>query len=49
MAKCSRHLDIIAYLHKPPGMLRGAGFAEANLEAIMHGSWLRFFREAWSC
>ena len=24
------------------------GYADADIDAIMHGNWLRFFREAWS-
>ncbi|MCW5849022.1 MAG: dipeptidase [Anaerolineae bacterium] len=38
-------LDTIADLQKIPGLLRARGYAEADVEAIMHGNWLRFLRE----
>jgi membrane dipeptidase len=40
-------LDTIADLQKIPGILRGRGYAESDVEGIMHGNWLRFFRKAW--
>lgn len=40
-------LDTIADLQKIPAILRGRGYAEADVEGVMHGNWLRFFREAW--
>jgi membrane dipeptidase len=40
-------LDTIADLQKIPELLRGRGFEESDVKAIMHGNWLRFFQEAW--
>lgn len=39
-------LDTIADLQKIPVLLRGRGYAEPDIEAIMHGNWLRFFQQA---
>ena len=39
-------LDTIADLQRIPGMLRQRGYTEADVEAIMHGNWLRYFRRA---
>ncbi len=41
-----RELDTIADLQQVPDRLRRRGYREADVEAIMHGNWLRFFREA---
>jgi membrane dipeptidase len=41
-------LDTIADLQKIPAMLRKRGYNEADIEGIMHGNWLRFFKEAWA-
>jgi membrane dipeptidase len=41
-------LDTIADLQKIPNLLRQRGYSEANVQNVMHGNWLRFFREAWS-
>ncbi len=41
-------LDTIADLQKIPELLRKRGYKEAAVEGIMHGNWLRFFREAWA-
>ncbi len=40
-------LDTIADLQKIPALLRNRGYAQRDVEAVMHGNWLRFFREAW--
>jgi len=40
-------LDTIADLQKIPGVLRRRGYKEADVEAVMHGNWLRFFQKAW--
>lgn len=40
-------LKTIADLQKIPGLLRKRGYRESDVEAIMHGNWCRFFREAW--
>ncbi len=41
-------LDTIADLQRVPEMLRRRGYAEADVEGIMYGNWVRFFREAWT-
>jgi membrane dipeptidase len=40
-------LDTIADLQKIPPLLRKRGYSESDVEAIMHGNWLRVFRKAW--
>ena len=37
-------LDTIADLQKIPNMLRRRGYTEPDIEAVMHGNWIRFFR-----
>jgi membrane dipeptidase len=44
--QCPRDLDTIADLQRIPDLLRARGYSEADIAAIMHGNWLRFFREA---
>ena len=41
-------LDTIADLQKIPPLLRDRGYAEADVEAIMRGNWLRLIERAWS-
>jgi len=41
-------LDTIADLQRLPELLRKRGYKEADVEGIIHGNWLRFFREAWT-
>jgi membrane dipeptidase len=40
-------LDTIADLQRLPDLLRRRGYKEDAIEAIGHGNWVRFFREAW--
>jgi membrane dipeptidase len=40
-------LDTIADLQKVPAILRKRGYSDADLKAIMHGNWVRFFQLAW--
>jgi membrane dipeptidase len=40
-------LDTIADLQRLPDMLRRRGYKEADVEGIMFGNWVRFFRTAW--
>ena len=42
-----RDLDTIADLQKIPSILSGKGYSEADIDLIMHGNCLRFFRDAW--
>lgn len=39
-------LDTIADLQKIPALLGKRGYSDADVEAIMHGNWLRLFRKA---
>jgi membrane dipeptidase len=41
-------LNTIADLQSIPDRLRKRGYREADIEGIMHGNWLRFFRKAWA-
>ncbi|MBI1830383.1 MAG: membrane dipeptidase, partial [Planctomycetes bacterium] len=41
-------LDTIADLQRIPGYLKKRGYSEADIEGIMHGNWLRFFKDAWT-
>jgi membrane dipeptidase len=41
-------LDTIADLQRLPELLRRRGYAEADVTAILHGNWVRFFRTAWT-
>lgn len=40
-------MDSIADLQKLDPLLRQHGYSEADVEAIFHGNWLRFFKRAW--
>jgi membrane dipeptidase len=46
--QCPHDLDTIADLQQIAGLLLGRGYGPEDVEAVMHGNWLRFFREAWS-
>jgi membrane dipeptidase len=41
-------LDTIADLQRLPAMLKARGYSNDDVEAVMHGNWLRFFRDAWA-
>jgi len=41
-------LDTIADLQKIPGLLKKRGYKETDIDAIMHGNWLRTLRKAWA-
>ena len=45
--RCPRDLDTIADLQKIPDLLRNRGYKEIDIEMIMHGNWVRFFKTAW--
>ena len=38
-------LDTISDLQRIPDLLRGRNYSEADVEGIMHGTWIRFFSE----
>jgi len=40
-------LDTIADLQMLAGLLRERGYSEADVEAILHGNWLRWLKDAW--
>jgi membrane dipeptidase len=42
-----RDLDTIADLQRVPDMLRRRGYKEVDIEGIMYGNWVRFFKGAW--
>ena len=46
--QCPRDLDTIVDLQKVAGLLRTRGYQPADIEAVMHGNWLRFFQRAWT-
>jgi membrane dipeptidase len=41
-------LDTIADLQRIPGYLKKRGYSDVDIEGIMHGNWLRFFKDAWT-
>jgi len=41
-------LDTIADLQLLPEILARRGYNNADIEGILHGNWIRFFKEAWS-
>jgi membrane dipeptidase len=45
--QCPRDLDTIVDLQRIPDLLRARGYSEADITGIMHGNWIRFFREVW--
>jgi len=45
--QCPRDLDTIADLQQIPSLLAQGGYGQAQVEAIMHGNWIRFFEQAW--
>jgi membrane dipeptidase len=40
-------LDTIADLQRLPALMRRRGYEEEAIRGIMHGNWVRFFRDAW--
>lgn len=40
-------LDTIADLQRLPEMLKRRGYADADIQLIAHGNWIRFLRDAW--
>jgi membrane dipeptidase len=41
-------LDTIADLQRVPQLLRRRGYKEVDIEGIMYGNWIHFFKEAWT-
>ncbi len=46
--QCPRDLHTIADLQEIARILMKRGYKEADVESIMHGNWIRFFRKAWT-
>jgi membrane dipeptidase len=46
--QCPRDLDTIVDLQRIPELLRARGYSEPDIAGIMHGNWIRFFREVWT-
>ncbi len=46
--QCPHDLDTIADLQKIAGLLQKRGYSETDVNNVMHGNWLRFFKTAWS-
>ena len=46
--QCPYDLDTIADLQQIPDLLRKRGYGQEDIEGVMHGNWLRFFRAAWN-
>lgn len=40
-------IETIADLQKLPSLLSKRGYANSDIEKVMHGNWLRFLRNAW--
>ncbi|MDA0745426.1 MAG: membrane dipeptidase [bacterium] len=40
-------LDTIADLQKIAHILKTRGYSDTDVEAVMHGNWIRFFQDAW--
>jgi len=47
-SQCPGDLDTIADLQVVAPLLRDRGYAEADVEAIMHGNWLRLLEKSWT-
>lgn len=45
--QCPADLDTIAGLQKLPAVLQKRGYAEADIEGVMSGNWIRFLKKAW--
>jgi membrane dipeptidase len=46
--QCPHDLDTIADLQNIAGLLEQKGYTQEDVEAILHGNWVRLFRESWS-
>jgi len=47
LERCPYDLDTIADLQKIPALLRNRGYRETDIELIMFGNWILFFKAAW--
>jgi membrane dipeptidase len=46
--QCPHDLDTIADLQKIGGILSSRGYSDADVSAINHGNWIRYFKETWA-
>jgi membrane dipeptidase len=46
--QCPSDLDTIVDLQRMPDLMRTRGYSETDIEAVMHGNWIRFFEKAFS-
>ncbi len=46
--QCPYDLDTITDLQNIPALLSKRGYAQADIENVMHGNWVRFLRNAWA-
>jgi membrane dipeptidase len=46
--QCPHDLDTIADLQRVPELLRGRGYADADVEAIVFGNWIELLARAWA-
>jgi membrane dipeptidase len=44
--QCPEDLDTITDLQRIPELLSRRGYSDADITAILHGNWIRFFSEA---
>lgn len=40
-------IETIADIGKIPGLLKKRGYAQTDIDGVMHGNWLRFLQKAW--
>ena len=45
--QCPFDIETIADIQTIPSLLRKRGYAESDIENIMHGNWTRFLKNAW--
>ncbi len=45
--QCPHDLETVADLQRVPDLLRKRGYAQEDIEAIMHGNWVRLLNDAW--
>ena len=46
--QCPYDLETIADLQKIDGILEARGYSAADINAVLHGNWIRFLRNAWA-
>jgi membrane dipeptidase len=46
--QCPHDLDTIADLQKLGPILSSRGFSDEDVTAVIHGNWIRYFKETWA-